>query len=453
MSTVKFEKGDLPNTSIERGHHVSEKPIFIRRASQLITLQGFSEKPATGKNMERLSILENGSLWIEHGKIEKVGRDEAVCRAYRDRLDEARVIEAAGKTVTPGLIDPHTHFVYAGSREHELHMRLKGKTYMEIMQAGGGIHATTKATGEADFSVIYKESYKRLNQFLKHGVTTVESKSGYGLDLDRELKQLEVAHRLDENHPIDLVHTFMGAHAVPEQYKTRPDDYVRQIIEYMLPVIAERQLAEFNDVFCEKGVFTPAQAERILEAGKKYGLQPKIHADEIEPYGGAELAARIGAVSADHLLKTSEEGVEKLAQAGVIAVLLPGTAFFLMTEAANARRFIDRGVAVALSTDCNPGSSPTVSLPFIMNLGCLHMGMTPAEVVTATTINAAHAVGRNQEIGSLEAGKKADVVIFSVPNYELLQYHYAMNHVQTVIKNGRVVLENGKSDAETEVSV
>lgn len=373
----------------------------------------------------------------------RVGTDAQLAAEYGQRSGEALVIDASGKLVTPGLIDPHTHLVHVGSRQNEFNMRLNGATYMEIMNSGGGIHATTRATREASAEQLFTESKKRLDQFLLHGVTTVEAKSGYGMSLDVEIKQLEVAKLLDEKHPADVVSTFMGAHAVPLEYRERPDDFVDLLIREMIPEVALRQLAEFNDVFCERGVFTPEQSRRILEAGRQHGLLPKIHADEIEPYQGAELSAEIGAVSADHLLRASERGIQMMADAGVIAVLLPGTAFFLMAESANGRRMIDAGVAVALSTDCNPGSSPTVSMPLIMNLGCLKMGMTPAEVLTAATINAAHAIRRGDQIGSIEPGKQADITIFDVPDFMTLQYRYGVNHVHTVLKKGRVVVSEG----------
>ncbi|WP_126428332.1 imidazolonepropionase [Brevibacillus marinus] len=420
------------------------KPLWIRHASQLVTLAGSSHQPRTGKQMEQLAIIEDGSVWLEDGRIRHVGTDREVAEACRGRLQEAEIIDASGKLVTPGLVDPHTHLVFAGSRENEFALRLKGATYMEIMRQGGGIHATTSATRRADRETLYAESKRRLDQFLLHGVTMVEAKSGYGLSLESELKQLEVAARLHQTHPVDLVSTFMGAHAAPPEYKDDPDRFVDYVIDVMIPEVARRKLAEFNDVFCERGVFTPEQSRRILEAGLRHGLLPKIHADEIEPYGGAELAAEIGAVSADHLLRASDEGIAMLAEAGVIAVLLPGTAFFLMAEAANGRKLIDAGVPVALSTDCNPGSSPTVSLPLIMNLGCLKMGMTPAEVLVAATINAAHAIRRGHEIGSIEVNKRADLVIFDVPNYMQLQYHYGVNHADTVIKSGVKVVEGGR---------
>lgn len=420
------------------------KPIFIRNASQLVTLMGSSDAPLVKGGMSELGIIENGSVWIENGVIQAVGADQELADKYAARLGEVKIVDASGKLVTPGLVDPHTHLVFAGSREQEFNMRLQGATYMEIMNAGGGIYATTRRTQAASHEELFKESFDRLNQFLLHGVTTIEAKSGYGMEWETERKQLEVAKRLNDEHVVDVVSTFMGAHAVPEEYKEQSDEFVELLITEMIPKVAEMGLAEFNDVFCEKGVFTPEQSRRILETGKRFGLTPKIHADEIKPYEGAELAAEVGAISADHLLRASEQGMKAMAEKGVIGVLLPGTAYFLMAESANGRKMIDLGLPVALSTDCNPGSSPTVSLPFIMNLGCLKMGMTPAEVITAATINAAYAVNRGREIGSLEIGKKGDVTIFNVENFMKLQYSYGVNHVDTVVKAGQVVVRGGQ---------
>lgn len=423
---------------------MTNKPILIQHANELITVAGGSEKPLTKDQMNDLHIIIDGALWLEDGKIEAVGKTEEIRNKFSHRLHEAIVVDASEKIVMPGLIDPHTHIVYAGSRENEFNMRLNGSTYMEIMNNGGGIHATTSKTREATHEELFSESKKRLDSFLKHGVTTIEAKSGYGLDWQTEKKQLEVAKQLNEEHVIDVIRTFMGAHAVPAIYKDNPDEFVKIVTEEMLPNVANENLAEFNDVFCERGVFTPDQSRKILLAGKQLGLIPKIHADEIEPYEGAELAAEVGAISADHLLKASDKGIQQMAEKGVIGVLLPGTAFFLMAESASGRKMIDEGVPVALSTDCNPGSSPTTSLPFIMNLACMKMGMTPAEAITASTINAAHAINRGKDIGSLEVGKKADIVMMNVPNYMQLPYHYGMNHTDMVIKNGKIVLENGQ---------
>ncbi|MBB6448604.1 imidazolonepropionase [Geomicrobium halophilum] len=420
------------------------KSLFITNAAQLITMAGHTDQPAKKEAMSEVDLIENGSLFIEDGTIIEAGKEEDLRQKYSDRLSSVKHIEARGKVVAPGLIDPHTHLVHAGTRENEYAMRLQGQTYMEIMNAGGGIHATTRATQKASDEQLYEESKKRLQQFLLHGVTTVEAKSGYGLTLEHELKQLEVAKQLQADHPVDIISTFMGAHAIPMDEKENPEPFVDRVIEEMIPEVSKKKLAKYNDVFCERGVFTPEQSRKILEAGKEYGLIPKIHADEIEPYEGAELAAEVGAISADHLLKASDKGVKAMADANVVGVLLPGTAFFLMAEFADARRMIDAGLAVALSTDANPGSSPTISLPFIMNLGCLKMGMTPEEVLTATTINAAHAIGCADKVGSLEPGKKGDVTIFDVPNHLTLSYQYGMNHVDTVIKEGQVLVTGGQ---------
>ncbi|WP_312126619.1 MULTISPECIES: imidazolonepropionase [Lysinibacillus] len=417
--------------------------ILIKNANEVITLKSNAQGPRTKEQMQEIAVIENGSVLIEEERIVAVGAYEQLKADFPEIIKKAETIDATGKIVMPGLVDCHTHLVHGGTREHEFNMRLNGSTYMEIMNAGGGIHATTKRTRETSFNELYEKTMQHLDVFLKHGVTTVEAKSGYGLDWETEKKQLEVAKELQAAHHIDVISTFMGAHAVPRDYKGREDEFVEVVVQEMLPKVAELELAEFNDVFCEKGVFTPEQSRRILEAGKALGLTPKIHADEIEPYQGAELAAEVGAISAEHLLVASDEGIRKMAEAGTIAVLLPGTAFFLRAPYARGRLMIDEGVPVAISTDFNPGSSPTMSLPFIMNLACMHMGMTLEEVLTATTINAAYALNRGEQVGSLEAHKKADVLILDVENYKQLQYFYGMNHTHTVIKNGQVVVQNG----------
>ncbi|MFJ7993046.1 imidazolonepropionase [Peribacillus frigoritolerans] len=426
------------------------KPIWIKHATQLATLSSERKGPRSKEGMSELGLIEDGSIWMESGVIQAVGTTKELEKLYADRMHEAEVFDATGHLVTPGLVDPHTHVVYGGSREREFEMRLEGATYMDIMNGGGGIHATTRMTREASEEELMEQTIRRLDSFLAHGVTTVEGKSGYGMNLETELKQLRVMKKLQEEHPIDLVATFMGAHAVPKDYKGREDEFVDHLINDMLPIVAEEKLAEFNDVFCEKGVFTPEQSERILKAGKKYGLIPKIHADEIEPYGGAELAAKIGAISAEHLLKASEEGIQAMAKSGTIACLLPATALYLREDAAPGRRMVDEGVAVAISTDCNPGSSPTTSMPLVMNLACISMRLTPAEALTAATYNAACAINRQEKIGSVEVGKQADVVLWNVENYQELQYLFGVNHVKTVWKNGvQVVNDNVKSDSKS----
>lgn len=415
------------------------KPTWIKHAAQLATIAG-ENAPRKRKEMSELGIIEDGSVWIENGVIAAIGTTEEMEKEYGNRASEADIIDATGRLVTPGLVDPHTHVAYGGSREREFEMRLEGATYMEIMNAGGGIHATTRMTREATEDELVEQTLRRLDSFLKHGVTTVEGKSGYGLDLETELKQLRSMKRLNEVHPIDLVPTFMGAHAVPKEYKGNEDEYIDSIINDMLPVVVEEKLAVFNDVFCEVGVFTPEQSERILEAGKKLGLIPKIHADEIESYGGAELAAKVGAISAEHLLKASDEGIKQMAEAGVIACLLPATALYLREEAAKGRQMVDEGVAVAISTDCNPGSSPTTSMPLVMNLACISMRLTPAEALVAATMNAACAIRMEDKVGSLEVGKQGDVVMWNISNYQELQYLFGVNHVDKVWKKGEQVV-------------
>jgi imidazolonepropionase len=418
------------------------RPLWIKNASQLATLAYIQQKgPRTKEAMSELGLIENGSLWIENGIIQAVGTTNELEQKFSTRLHEAEIYDASNLLITPGLVDPHTHVVYGGSREREFEMRLEGTSYMEIMNAGGGIHATARMTREASEEQLIEQTKRRLDSFLEHGVTTVEGKSGYGMNLETELKQLRVMKELQRLHPIDLVSTFMGAHAVPPEYKGREDEFVDYLIHEMLPEVANENLAEFNDVFCEKGVYTPEQSERILEAGKKYGLIPKVHADEIEAYGGAELAAKVGAISAEHLLKASDEGIKEMAEAGVIACLLPATALYLREEAAKGRKMVDAGVPVAISTDCNPGSSPTTSMPLVMNLACISMRLTPAEALTAATYNAACAIKREHIIGSLEVGKQADVVLWNVKDYRQLQYLFGVNHVKAVWKKGVQVVD------------
>lgn len=418
-------------------------PILINHANEIITLKSDGVGPRTKEKMGELAIETNVSVLLEGDRILMIAPLGEIEAKYPKLVEKAEVINAIGKIVMPGLVDCHTHLVHGGTREHELNMRLSGSTYMEIMNAGGGIHYTATKTREASAEELYEKTVQHLNDFLRYGVTTVEAKSGYGLDWATEHKQLQVVKELNQKHPVDIVSTFMGAHAVPKEYKGNEEAFVDLVVKEMLPQVAALGLAEFNDVFCEHGVFTPEQSRRILEAGKALGLTPKIHADEIEPYEGAELAAEVGAISAEHLLVASDEGIRAMAEAGTIAVLLPGTAFFLRAPFARGRLMVDSGVPVAISTDFNPGSSPTISLPFVQNLACMNMGMTMEEVLCATTINAAYALNRGDEIGSLEIGKKADVLILNVPNYKQLQYFYGMNHTDTVIKSGKVVIKGG----------
>ncbi len=423
---------------------MNSRPVWIKHIGELATLKASQPGPKKRADMSDLGIIEDGSLWVEKGRIEAVGTTLQLKRRYGSRIAEADIIDAEGKLLTPGLVDPHTHFVYGGSREEEFEKRLQGVTYMEIMNEGGGIHSTAKKTDNASFSQLYSEARERLDLFLQHGVTTIEGKSGYGTSLETELKQLRVMQALDNKHPVDIIPTFMGAHAIPRSYAGKEERYVESVINEMIPAVIEEGLAEFIDVFCEKDVFSIEQSKRILMAGKNKGLLPKIHADEIVATGGAELAAELGAVSAEHLLKTGIAGMEAMAEAGVVACLLPATALFLGEKPANARRMIDLGVPVAISTDCNPGSSPTVSMPLVMNLACLMMKMTPAEALCAATYNAACAIRREDSIGSIEEGKQADLVLWNVGSYRELQYRFGVNHVHSVWKKGELLV-NGSN--------
>ncbi|HYN69731.1 MAG TPA: imidazolonepropionase [Candidatus Eisenbacteria bacterium] len=361
-------------------------------------------------------------------------------------------LDAAGGTVTPGLVDPHTHLLFAGSREGELVLRQQGAGYLDILAAGGGILSTVAATRAASSEDLEEHGRRWLSEMLSHGTTTVEAKSGYGLDLATELRLLDVAHRLGEEGPVDVLPTWLGAHAVPPEFRARPDGaeaFVRYLLEEQLPGVVAQGRARFADVFCELGVFSADQSRRILDAAARLGLAPRLHADEIAPSGGAELAAEIGALSADHLARPSPAGIDALAAAAasgspVVATLLPATTWFLMHETyAPARTFIERGVPIALATDFNPGTSPTASLPFVMTVACLELKLTPSEALAGVTINAAHALGIGGEVGSIEPGKVADLVIWRVPDHRQIPYWPAADLVRSVIKRGRVVLERG----------
>ena len=418
--------------------------LIIKNASELVTCSGFEARK--GQEMSRLDVICNGALVIEKGLITKVGATEETLAGFDTSL--FNVIDATGKTVLPGFIDPHTHLIFGGYRAEEFSWRLSGVSYMEIMQRGGGIVNTVRATRKAAKNELIELGKKRLDSMLSFGVTTVEGKSGYGLDRDTEIKQLEVMRELDASHPVDIVSTFLGAHAVPEEYRDRADGFIDYLISEVLPDIAALKLAEFCDVFCEKGVFSLEQSERLLERARAYGLKPKLHADEMTTLGGAELAARLRAVSADHLLYASSRGIEEMARAGVIAVLLPGTAFSLKEPYAQARFIIDSGCAVALATDFNPGSCFSESIPLMFALATLYMGMTLEEAIIAFTINGAAAIGRADTIGSLDPGKAGDAVVLEFPSYKYIPYHTGVNNIEKVIKNGRVVvdrLEGGRT--------
>jgi imidazolonepropionase len=446
---------------IEGGRGDESVPgLLIVGAAEIVTMAGgVRAGPAQGE-IERLRPGPAGrdapdapvvACW--EGRVAAVGPRAAVEAALAaDGLTLARFarLDARGGTITPGLVDPHTHLLFGGSREDELVLRQRGASYLQILAAGGGILSTVAATRAASTDQLLEHGRHWLDEMLTHGVTTIEAKSGYGLDLETEIRLVEAAHRLGREGPVDVVPTFLGAHAVPPEWRNRPDSteaYVRSVIEDQLPGIAAQGRARFCDVFCEEGVFSADQSRRILQAAEGYGLAPRLHADELAPSGGAELAAELGAASADHLATPSDAGMDALAEAATgdrptVATLLPHTTWFLMKDHhAPARRFIDRGVPVAIGTDFNPGTSPTPSLPLAMSAACVNLRMTPDEVLAATTINAARALLLEDEIGSLEPGKAADIVVWRVPTSAQIPYWPGADLVRMVVKRGRVVLD------------
>jgi imidazolonepropionase len=414
--------------------------LLITKANELITLRSTSKEPVKKEKKRDLGIINDGSVAVHQGKIVAVGKTGKIEQHYRSKM----VVDASGKVVMPGFVDSHTHLVFAGAREEEFELRLQGLSYMEILAKGGGILKTVRATRKASKEQLVDYGKKTLDVMLEHGTTTVEAKSGYGLTIKDEIKCLEVAKELDETHPIDVVSTFLGAHAVPPEYKGETDKYVKLVAEEMIPEVAERRLAEFCDVFCEEGVFNVEQSRKILQAGRDYGLKLKIHADELTNLGGAELAAEVKAISAEHLLFASESGLKAMAKEGVMAVLLPTAAFSLMADKyADARKIVQFGVPVALGTDFNP-SCWTENMQMAIAFACREMRLTVAEAIIASTINAAHAVDCAQEVGSLERGKKANIIILDVPNYKFLGYRFGVNLVDKVIKDGNIVVDKGE---------
>ena len=441
------------------------KKMYIRHASELVTCRG--KAPKRGSEMSDIGLIQDGAVLLADGHIEAVGTTKELDQRLGLDLEQADVLQPAtgsgsfqaaetadiringqpvsvlnafGKTVLPGFVDSHTHFIFGGFRADEFSWRLKGDSYMSIMERGGGINATIRPTKEASEEELIAVGMERLNRMAEFGVTTVEGKSGYGMDCDTELKQLRVMKELDRRHPLDVVSTFLGPHSVLPEYKGREREFLDHMLTHVMPLVREENLAEFADIFCEKNVFSIEDSEYYLNQAKKLGFRLKIHADEMYPLGGSELAARVGAVSADHLLKASDEGIRQMAETGVISTLLPATAFCLKEEYAPARKMIDSGCAVALASDLNPGSCFTNSIPLLIALGCIYMNMSIEEVITALTINGAAAVGRADTIGSIEKGKQADILIMKYPSIAYLPYHTAVSQVETVIKKGEIIV-------------
>lgn len=407
--------------------------LLIKNAAQIVTPLGHTALKGTA--MKEVQIYENTSVLIEDGCIKAIGNDPS----WEANVPTDKQIDATGKTVLPGFVDSHTHFVFGGYRADEFLWRMEGMTYMEIMERGGGINNTMQATRNASAEELIDHSLDILNKMLAFGITTVEGKSGYGMDHDTELRQLEVMKELEKRQPVEIVRTFLGAHSIPPEFKGRNQEFLQFLVDEVMPDVKEKDLAQFCDIFCEKGVFSIEESRKFLQQAKDMGFDLKIHADEIVTLGGAELGAELGCHSADHLLHASEKGIKALANSDTVATLLPTTAFCLKEPFAPARKMIEAGCAVALATDFNPGSGFTNSVPLMIALGVIYMGMTAEEAITALTLNGAAAVGRADQIGSIEEGKQADIVILQYPSYKFLPYHTGVNIVETVIKKGKVV--------------
>lgn len=417
--------------------------LFIKHAAQLATPTGNGLR--TGRQMSQIRFISDAAVYIEDGLIKRVGSTNDIEHYLMEHsITPGNLIDATGKTIVPGFVDSHTHFLFAGYRPEEFVQRIAGKSYLQLMADGGGIEATVQPTRRAPFEELLNLGSKRLTEMLSQGVTTVEGKSGYGLDYNTEIKELEVMGALNKKHAVDLHRTYLGAHAFPKEYSD-PNQYVDWMVSEMLPEIKRRSLAEFVDVFCDKDVYTYNQTKKILSKAKQIGLKLKLHADEIENLRGVQLAVNLQATSADHLLTISNEEIQQLSENNsVVATLLPATAFCLKETYAPARKMIDAGVGVALASDYNPGSAFTCSAPLIASLACLKMNMTLPEILTALTLNGAAALDVADKVGSIEAGKQADMVLLKYPDYQYIVYHTGMNIVDKVIKAGKLVFDRTK---------
>ncbi len=421
-----------------------EPDLVIFHCNELVTMNTKYGAPRIGKDMSELAIINDGAVAAKDDRIVFIGSTEEL----QSKFEFGKIItkiDASNKLVTPGFVDPHTHIIFEGTRENELLMKLEGKSYLEILDSGGGILKTVRETRNAPIEKLVQNGKKILDSMMSHGTTTIEAKSGYGLTTESEMKQLEAMQILNDDHPVDIIPTFLGAHAIPPEYENKTDKYVDLIISEMIPRIAKEGLAVFCDVFCEKGIFSIKQTRKILKTAMRYGLKPQIHIDEIVDTNGALLASELRAIQTGHLLKSNVEGLKAMADVGIIATLLPATPFCLMlNQYAPARKMIELGIPIALATDLNPNCW-TESMQMIIALGCYHMKLSPAEALTASTINAACAIQKQDEIGSIEIGKKADLLVFDVPNHQFLPYHFGVNLVNFVIKNGKIVVDNRQS--------
>ena len=416
--------------------------LVVAGCRELVTCAG--PLPRRGPALRQTGVVENGWVASSQGVIVYAGDEEGFLAGIEPEPG-AVTIDGRGKVALPGFVDAHTHLPFAGDRAREFGLRVQGWTYQQLAARGMGILTTVKATRAASLDDLLALCLERLDRMLLSGTTTVEAKSGYGLNLEDEIKQLEALRDLAALHPVEIVPTFMGAHEVPPEYRERREDWIRLLTDEIVPEVARRGLAEFFDVFSEPGVFSIEETRRLVEAAQAAGFKIKIHADEFVSQGGAELAAEVGAVSAEHLIAVSDDGIARLGASPTAAILLPGVPFFLMmTKRAPARRLVEAGAAVALASDFNPGSSHLSSMPFVLQLGVFTLGLTVEEAIMACTGNAAYAIGRHDSVGSLEAGKKMDLILCDIPDHVSLAYEAGRNPVRTVVKNGKVVVEDGR---------
>lgn len=416
--------------------------LLIANCRQILTCKG--PIPKRKEDLDDVGLLEDGCLASHGGRVVFVGKEEDFREEFHLEK-EAVCLDASGLVALPGFVDSHTHLPFAGTREEEFILRLKGSSYQQLVKKGMGIQTTVRATRKASQEELISLCLSRLDSMLLHGTTTVEAKSGYGLNLEDEIKQLQALKEAAKIHPVDIIPTFMGAHEIPGEYKSRTNDYINLLIHRILPEVKERNLAEFFDVFCEEGVYSVEESRKLIRAAKRAGLRVKIHADEFSPLGGAVLAAEEGAASADHLIKITDEGIKKIARSPTVATLLPAVPFFLMQEKrAPARKLIEEGAIVAVASDFNPGSAMIESMLLVTQLAVFTMRMSIEESINAATANASYALGRDKDVGSLEEGKKMDLILCEVPHYSFLVYHLGVNPIKHVIKNGKVVVREGK---------
>jgi len=407
--------------------------LLIKNIKQLVTVRAHGKPYKSGKEMRDLGVIENATVFIENGLFSWIGSSAEFNQTVDDNINS---IDASDLVGLPGFVDSHTHLLFAGTREDDFAMRVEGKTYQEIAEAGGGILSTVRTTRAASKKELKKPARRHLEAMLQQGTTTVEIKSGYGLDEDSEIKILHAINELAEESLMDIVPTFLGAHAFPPEFKENPDGYIALICSRLLPYIAKHKMAKFCDAFCEQEYFSVEQSRKIFETAKSLGLGIKIHADQLSQIGASKLAAEVGAISADHLEKIDDAGITALKQSGTIATVLPGVSFFLHCGYPPARKIIDAGIPLAMASNFNPGSCMSYSMPLMMTIACTQMPLTPEEAICATTINGAAALGLSSSLGSIEVGKQADIILYNVPDYRYLLYHFGKDHVAKVIKRG-----------------